>query len=486
MTPSRGRLQCRPCSDKRADIRACSRPKDATSRRRRPVEASRRPAGARPASCRNPDREPARHHPAGAGNPRRGRRDRLRGHPRHPQAARPLRIATPLTPYHEHNAEAARPKLLARLAAGRGRRARLRRRNAAGFRSRLQAGAGGARGRPRRHRGPGPLRRAGGADRCGPADRPVLLRGLPARRRTARGRRASPSLSRIPATLVLFESGPRHRARRSRDLADGLGARQAAVCRELTKLHEEVRRGDLAALAARYAEGAETRGEFVIVVEPPGRCGRARRERGRRVAARAPCGHASVKDAVSRSRRSDRTAAAGRSISARWRWRRSGDDATTIRADPRAEPEPRPQRLAFRLGLSAESRAAAYLIAKGYRIVARRFRSPVGEIDIVARRGGVLVFVEVKARDTLDDAAEVAQARQQRRIIAAAASWLARNPHDANATSASTPCWSRRGSFRATFRRRSTPAREDVASQPAGRSLLTHRSLGPTTESRAG
>ncbi len=67
---------------------------------------------------------------------------------------------------------------------------------------------------------------------------------------------------------------------------------------------------------------------------------------------------------------------------------------------------PRPERVAAHLvGLSAESRAAAYLIATGYRIVARRFRTPVGEVDIVARRRDVLVFVEVKARNTLDDAA---------------------------------------------------------------------------------
>src|SRR5258708_21445973 len=83
---------------------------------------------------------------------------------------------------------------------------------------------------------------------------------------------------------------------------------------------------------------------------------------------------------------------------------------------------PNPERVAaFGLGLSAESRAAAYLVAKGYRIAARRFRSPVGEVDIVARRGRVLVFVEVKARATLDAAAESLQTRQQRRIAAAAA-----------------------------------------------------------------
>jgi putative endonuclease len=65
---------------------------------------------------------------------------------------------------------------------------------------------------------------------------------------------------------------------------------------------------------------------------------------------------------------------------------------------------PRPERVAaFRVGLSAESRAAAYLIAKGFRILARRFRSPVGEVDIVARRGRLLVFAEVKARNRLDE-----------------------------------------------------------------------------------
>jgi putative endonuclease len=94
-------------------------------------------------------------------------------------------------------------------------------------------------------------------------------------------------------------------------------------------------------------------------------------------------------------------------------------------------PGPRPERqAAFRLGLSAESRAAAFLIAKGYRIVARRWRSPLGEVDIVARRRDVLVFVEVKARGRLDDAAESVTVRQQRRIVGAAEAWLAAHPDD--------------------------------------------------------
>ena len=103
----------------------------------------------------------------------------------------------------------------------------------------------------------------------------------------------------------------------------------------------------------------------------------------------------------------------------------------------RAEPagprdEPRRERVAaFRLGLSAESRAAMCLIAKGYRVVARRWKTPSGEVDIVARRRRALVFVEVKARAHADDAAEAVTERGKRRIVAAAELWLAHNPDDA-------------------------------------------------------
>lgn len=93
---------------------------------------------------------------------------------------------------------------------------------------------------------------------------------------------------------------------------------------------------------------------------------------------------------------------------------------------------PSPERqAAFRLGLSAESRAAALLIAKGFRIAARRWRSPLGEIDIVVRRGRLLVFVEVKARATLDGAAWALTPQQRRRIIGGAEAWLAAHSDDA-------------------------------------------------------
>ena len=101
---------------------------------------------------------------------------------------------------------------------------------------------------------------------------------------------------------------------------------------------------------------------------------------------------------------------------------------------PRREPdsnEASPRQIAFKLGLSAEGRAMAYLLAKGFRIVARRWRCPAGEIDIVARRGKLLIFVEVKARDKLDDAAYSVTERQKRRIASAAAAWLAGNPDPA-------------------------------------------------------
>jgi putative endonuclease len=91
-----------------------------------------------------------------------------------------------------------------------------------------------------------------------------------------------------------------------------------------------------------------------------------------------------------------------------------------------------PERLAaFRTGLSAESRAAAFLIAKGYRILAKRFRSPYGEIDLVARKRNLIAFVEVKARASLDDAAWAVTPRQQQRIINAAQAWLMAHPEHA-------------------------------------------------------
>jgi putative endonuclease len=112
--------------------------------------------------------------------------------------------------------------------------------------------------------------------------------------------------------------------------------------------------------------------------------------------------------------------------------RTGNTNAGDIGAEAKATKTAAPARVAaFRTGLSAEARAAAYLMAKGYRILARRFRTPVGEIDLVARRRNVVVFVEVKARATLDDAAYAVTPRQQRRIIDAAQTWLMAHPEHA-------------------------------------------------------
>ncbi|MHC8508008.1 MAG: YraN family protein [Rhodospirillales bacterium] len=86
---------------------------------------------------------------------------------------------------------------------------------------------------------------------------------------------------------------------------------------------------------------------------------------------------------------------------------------------------------AQRLGLWAETKARALLRLKGYRILDSRARTKAGEIDIIARRGGVLAFIEVKARATREAAAHALDPRQQDRIVRAAGLWRARRPWSA-------------------------------------------------------
>jgi putative endonuclease len=86
------------------------------------------------------------------------------------------------------------------------------------------------------------------------------------------------------------------------------------------------------------------------------------------------------------------------------------------------------RRRAWRRGRLAESTAAFLLRLKGFRILARGYKVPVGEIDIIARRGRLIAFVEVKARASIDAAAEAVTWRQRRRIDNAARWFLAQNP----------------------------------------------------------
>lgn len=83
---------------------------------------------------------------------------------------------------------------------------------------------------------------------------------------------------------------------------------------------------------------------------------------------------------------------------------------------------------AFTRGMAAEAAAAALFEAEGFVILDRRVRTPRGEIDLVARRGDLVVFIEVKARASLRFAAESILPRQRRRIVGAAEIYLARHP----------------------------------------------------------
>ena len=85
------------------------------------------------------------------------------------------------------------------------------------------------------------------------------------------------------------------------------------------------------------------------------------------------------------------------------------------------------KRQAWLRGRFAETLSAWVLRLKGFRILARGFRVPVGEIDIIARRGNILAFIEVKARKSLDDALHALGPQQRRRIERTALAFLAQN-----------------------------------------------------------
>ncbi|MEJ0097997.1 MAG: YraN family protein [Bauldia sp.] len=99
-----------------------------------------------------------------------------------------------------------------------------------------------------------------------------------------------------------------------------------------------------------------------------------------------------------------------------------------------ATDRPALRRDAERRGRRAEAVALWLLRLKGYRLVARRYKTSVGEIDLIVRRGRTIAFVEVKSRPTMAEATEAATPAGRRRIARAASLWLARNPKAAEAT----------------------------------------------------
>jgi 16S rRNA (cytidine1402-2'-O)-methyltransferase len=177
-------------------------------------------------------------------------------------------LSVRLVPYHEHNAAEMRPKLLARLAAGEA----IALVSDAG--TPLVSDPGFKLVEAVREAGhpvvpvPGPSAPLAALVAAGlPTDAFFFDGFLPVK--TVGRRQRARALAAVPGTLVFFESGPRL-ASSLADLAAELGPREAAVCRELTKAHEEVRRGTLPALAGHYAAAAEPKGEIVLVVGPPG------------------------------------------------------------------------------------------------------------------------------------------------------------------------------------------------------------------------
>jgi 16S rRNA (cytidine1402-2'-O)-methyltransferase len=175
-------------------------------------------------------------------------------------------ITATLKPYHEHNAALARPKILEKLAQG----ASIALVSDAGtplisdpgFKLVREACAAG-------HPVialPGPSSVLAAVSVAAlPTDRFFFEGFLPSKETARRARLAE--LARIDATLVMFESGNRVQDTLA-DLAGIMGTRDAAICRELTKLHEDIRRAPVAELA-RSADTLETRGEFVLVIGPP-------------------------------------------------------------------------------------------------------------------------------------------------------------------------------------------------------------------------
>jgi 16S rRNA (cytidine1402-2'-O)-methyltransferase len=172
-----------------------------------------------------------------------------------------------LTPYHEHNAEKERPRLLARLRAGQSvaliSDAGMPLVSDPGYklvRAALEAGLTVI-------SIPGPSASLAALTSSGlPTDTFLFAGFLPPKSGARRGRLEQ--LKSVPATLILFESSSRL-AKSLADMADVLGLREAAVAKELTKLHESVARGRLDRLAGAFADGESLKGEFVVVVAPP-------------------------------------------------------------------------------------------------------------------------------------------------------------------------------------------------------------------------
>jgi 16S rRNA (cytidine1402-2'-O)-methyltransferase len=204
-------------------------------------------------------------------------------------------IAASLTPYHEHNAASARPKILEKLSQGLSvalvSDAGTPLISDPGFKLVREVCAAG-------HDVialPGPSSVLAALSVAAlPTDRFFFEGFLPPKQGARRARLSE--LARIDATLVMFESGSRVQES-LQDIALGMGERDAAICREMTKLHEDVRRATVSELATHAGE-LETRGEFVLVIGPPPENSGEMSDAALDDLLRASLKHDSVKDAV--------------------------------------------------------------------------------------------------------------------------------------------------------------------------------------------
>ena len=320
-------------------------------------------------------------------------------------------IKKPLFSYHDHNADKVKPRLLAMLAAGE----RIALVCDAGMPLIADPGFKLVRA----------CRKAGHAVTVVPGANAALTAlagsGLPTDHfyfagflppKQAARKKAIEALENVPATLVFYEA-PQRLAETLIDLEKTLGGgRPAAVARELTKLFEETKSGTLTELASHYRLH-DVKGEIVILVAPAGKTGILDSDRGSRRSAERKSAHA--KPAGCRYGRQCRD---------------GGQKGRSLCTGALAARERRQMKKTnHRTGLAAEALCRVALRLKGYGIVASRYRSPLGEIDIVAKRGNYVALIEVKARSSRAAAAEAVGPRQRQRLQRAALDFLARHPY---------------------------------------------------------
>ena len=315
--------------------------------------------------------------------------------------------------YHEHNAAEAGPKLIAALEAGQSvalvSDAGTPLVSDPGFRLVGQAVAAGI----RVISVPGASAVLTALTASGlPSDAFLFAGFLPVKGGQRRARLEA--LKTVPATLVFFKSPRRLADYACRD--GGCSRRSAGGGRSRA---DQGVRGDaarFACLAGRaLCAGADTQGRDRCLRRPAGRRNR-------------PCRGGRGSPSVIVSRRN-----AGLEGCRRGRAHDRPGEALALSPPARAAGRVRvrdqaERREAYRRGHRGEWLAAAALLVKGFRIVARRYRTRLGEIDLIARRGNLVLIVEVKVRPTLAEAMEAIARESEWRIEGAADLWLARQP----------------------------------------------------------